>query len=119
MSDKLEADFTTMLSSDMIGQIVEEYFNKHMYKKKVKVVDLKATESGYMFLLAFMSQQNVQAITEHPILTEVKRREVIARENYERNIAQQLLSQQNVQQYNGVKQQTRVKGRFAKVNKEV
>ena len=40
------ADFVTILSSDMIAQIVEEYFNKKVYKQQVEVVDAKATEAA-------------------------------------------------------------------------
>lgn len=55
MLDK-EADFVTILSSDMIAQIVEEYFNKKVYKQPVKVIEAKATEAGYMFSLAFVQK---------------------------------------------------------------
>ena len=55
MADK-EADFVTILSSDMIAQIVEEYFNKKVYKQQVEVVDTKPTEAGYMFSLAFVTK---------------------------------------------------------------
>jgi len=53
MSEK-EADFITIVSSEMIAEVMEEYFNRHMYKKKVEIVDLKSTETGYMFSLAFV-----------------------------------------------------------------
>jgi len=48
------ADFVTVLSSDMIAEIVEAYFNKTMYKKQVKVVDLQPQGTGYAFSLAFV-----------------------------------------------------------------
>ena len=58
MPDK-EADFVTILSSDMIAQIVEEYFNKKVYKQQVEVVDTKPTEAGYMFSLAFVQTRRI------------------------------------------------------------
>ncbi len=51
------ADFVTILSSDMIAEIVEAYFNRAMYKKKVKVVDLQPQGSGYAFSLAFVQMK--------------------------------------------------------------
>lgn len=56
-TDQQEADFVTILSSELIAEIVEAYFNAELYKVAVKVVDLKPTESGYAFSLAFCSQQ--------------------------------------------------------------
>ena len=54
MSEK-EADFITILSSDMIGDIVQVYFDKELYtKKKVKIVDLKPQADGYAFSLSFV-----------------------------------------------------------------
>ena len=64
MLDK-EADFVTILSSDMIAQIVEEYFNKKVYKQQVEVVDTKPTEAGYMFSLAFV-QVAQRRVIENP-----------------------------------------------------
>jgi hypothetical protein len=49
-----EADFVTIVSSEMIAEVMEQHFNKNMYKKTVKIVDLKSTETGYMFSLAFV-----------------------------------------------------------------
>lgn len=48
------ADFITIVSSEMIANVMEYYFNDVMYKKKVSIVDLKPTDSGYMFSLAFV-----------------------------------------------------------------
>ena len=58
-----EADFVTILSSDMIAQIVEEYFNKKVYKQQVEVVDKKSTEAGYMFSLAFVNTRRIFPVT--------------------------------------------------------
>ena len=57
-----EADFITIVSSEMIADVMQDYFNKHMYKKKVVIVDLKPTETGYMFSLSF-------AVDKPPITT--------------------------------------------------
>jgi hypothetical protein len=50
-----DADFVTILSSELIATIVEQYFNDVMYKVAVKVVDLKPTSDGYAFSLAFVT----------------------------------------------------------------
>src|SRR6267378_4127608 len=55
------ADFVTVLSSDMIATIVEAYFNKAMYKKQVKVVDLQPQGTGYAFSLAFVQVNNIMS----------------------------------------------------------
>src|SRR5262245_54130514 len=57
-TEQNDADFITILSSDMIATIVEEYFNKKVYRQKVKVVDTKSTEAGYMFSLTFVPVQS-------------------------------------------------------------
>lgn len=48
------ADTVVILSSELIAKITEEYFNKTMFKQKVEIVDLKPTETGYMFSVAFV-----------------------------------------------------------------
>lgn len=53
MADR-EADTVVILSSELISKITEEYFNKTMFKQKVEIVDLKPTETGYMFSVAFV-----------------------------------------------------------------
>ena len=52
--EKVEADTVIILSSELIAEVMESYFNKDMFKKRVKVVDLKSTETGYMFSVAFV-----------------------------------------------------------------
>lgn len=59
-----EADFVTILSSELIATVMEQYFNKSMYKQRVKVVDLKPTETGYMFSLAFV-KEHVEQRQQH------------------------------------------------------
>ena len=49
-----DADFTTTLSSELIAEVMERYFNKEMYKKKVKVVDLKMSQDMCMFGLTWV-----------------------------------------------------------------
>lgn len=47
-------DMVLVLSSDLVCQIAEKYFNSTMLKKKVKVIDLKATSNGLVqFNVAF------------------------------------------------------------------
>ena len=50
-----DADTVIILSSELIAEVMEVHFNKVMFKKKVKIVDLKPTETGYMFSLAFVT----------------------------------------------------------------
>lgn len=54
-----DADFITILSDDMLSSIVEQYFNTVLYKQKVEVVDLKPTETGYMFSVALVNQSGI------------------------------------------------------------
>ena len=56
---ELEADTVVILSSDLISKIVGEYFNRKMFKENVEIVDLKPTETGYMFSVAFVSAKKV------------------------------------------------------------
>lgn len=54
-------DFITVLSSDMITDIMQVYFDKELYtKKKVKIVDSKPQGDGYAFTLAFVQVDAVQ-----------------------------------------------------------
>lgn len=58
-TEGLAADFVTILSSELIAEVVEAYFNSEMYKVPVKVVDLKPTSDGYAFSLAFDKARGV------------------------------------------------------------
>ncbi len=51
-----DADTVVILSSELIAKITEEYFNKTMFKQKVEIVDLKPTDTGYMFSVAFVKK---------------------------------------------------------------
>jgi len=55
-----DGDFLTVLSSELIAEVMEEYFNKKMYRQKVKVVDLQPQGSGYAFSLAFVKDTSVK-----------------------------------------------------------
>lgn len=50
-----EADIVTIVSSELIASVMEEYFNKKMYRQncQVSIVDLRPTEAGYSFFLVF------------------------------------------------------------------
>lgn len=54
---ELEADTVVILSSELISKIVGEYFNRKMFKENVEIVDLKSTETGYMFSVAFVKKE--------------------------------------------------------------
>lgn len=43
--------FAIDVSLDLIDEVMGEYFNRQMFKRKVKVVDSKPSSSGYMFQL--------------------------------------------------------------------
>jgi hypothetical protein len=50
-----EVDMVLVLSSELVCQIAEKYFNSTMLKKKVKVLDLQATSAGLVqFSVAFV-----------------------------------------------------------------
>lgn len=51
-----EADIVTIVSSDLIATVMEDYFNKKMYKLPVHIVELKPTEAGYSFFLQFVQK---------------------------------------------------------------
>lgn len=57
-----QADFINVLSSEMISNIVEDYFNRELYKVPVKVVDTKPTESGYAFGICFAPPLDVKTL---------------------------------------------------------
>lgn len=75
MADSTEqtADFVTILSSDLIAEIVEVHFNKVMYKKNVKIVDLKPTSDGYAFSLAYVDiiTGNKKEVNVEPVVQSV------------------------------------------------
>lgn len=61
---EVEIDFITILSSELIAEIVEEYFNKKMYKRRVKVVDVTAKgDEQYQFALAFDKSERDEVVS--------------------------------------------------------
>jgi len=53
-ADAASVDMVLVLSSELVCQIAEKYFNSTMLKKKVKVLDLQATAAGLVqFSVAF------------------------------------------------------------------
>jgi hypothetical protein len=52
------ADTVIILSSELIAAITEEYFNKTMFKQEVRIVDLKPTETGYLFSIIFVTEKD-------------------------------------------------------------
>jgi len=70
MSD--EADIVTIVSSDLIATVMEDYFNKKMYKMPVKIVELKPTEAGYSFFLQFVQKtQKPEQLTVNGITVKI------------------------------------------------
>lgn len=74
-----EADAVVILSSELIADVMQVYFNKVMFKKPVSIVDLKPTETGYMFSLAFaLSVPDVpvksvsNGVPTHVVLTDTR-----------------------------------------------
>lgn len=54
------ADTVIMLSAELIEQVMQEYFNKKMFKQQVCITESKATEAGYAFTLAFVTADKQQ-----------------------------------------------------------
>lgn len=48
-----KTDFAMMVSSDLIAEVMGKYFNEEMFKRAVRIVDLKGADDGYVFNLAF------------------------------------------------------------------
>ena len=91
-----EADFNIELSSEMISNIVQDYFNKEMFKVPVYIVDGQASQSGYVFSVSFKQEMvNIQV-------------DAIQANNGSLNIIEQLVDQ-------SVKVGRDTKGKFAKV----
>ena len=63
-----DADTVIMLSSELIAEVMESYFNRQMFKKTVKIVDLKPTETGYAFSLAFVDVE--KKLTIDPVVVQ-------------------------------------------------
>lgn len=62
-------DTVIILSSELIAEVMEHYFNEHMFKVQVKVVDLQVSNSGYAFNLAFVTHKDDSTVLkEHDLL---------------------------------------------------
>ena len=55
--EKKDADTVIICSSELIASVMQEYFNKKMFKIAVEIVDLQSTESGYAFSLLFREKE--------------------------------------------------------------
>ena len=55
--EKKDADTVIICSSELIASVMQEYFNKKMFKIAVEIVDLQSTESGYAFSLLFKEKE--------------------------------------------------------------
>lgn len=66
MSDETKGDFITVLSSDLIAEVMENYFNTKMYKFKVEVVDLFANGNNYSFTLKKVKAESLDPLRLKP-----------------------------------------------------
>lgn len=62
--EKKDADTVIICSSELIASVMQEYFNKKMFKIAVEIVDLQSTESGYAFSLLFKSKEETSKLKE-------------------------------------------------------
>ena len=60
--NETDGDFVTILSSELIAEVMEEYFNRRLFKQKVKVVDLQPQGQGYAFTLSFVKEIVVEGV---------------------------------------------------------
>jgi hypothetical protein len=71
MSDE-QADTIVILSTELIANIVEEYFNKTMFKQSVSVVDSGPHGSaGYMFSVAFNKKRESVKVLNRPSVNDL------------------------------------------------
>lgn len=59
----LDGDSVIILSSDLIATVMEQYFNDHLFRKPVQVIDLSPTANGYAFTLSFGESKHVPTVT--------------------------------------------------------
>lgn len=55
-----DAHFSVTLPSDLIAEVMEAHFNKSMFRKRVRVVDLRMNEDMCMFSLAWIDAPKVE-----------------------------------------------------------
>lgn len=77
------ADTVVILSSQLISQIVEQYFNSTMFRQSVEIVDLQPTEKGYLFSIVFKDTALMQRVESAP-------KQMTNQEMYEAVIRQRL-----------------------------
>ncbi len=53
----MSADFITILPSALIAEVMEQYFNQEMYKRTVKVVELKMQDDMCRFELEWVTEE--------------------------------------------------------------
>ena len=85
MADQ-EADFNIELSSEMISDIVQRYFNNEMFKVPVQIVDGKASAAGYVFSVTF-AEHTVTTMAEDIIMKQHN----ILQDNLSRDIMEKAL----------------------------
>jgi hypothetical protein len=64
----VEADFTTTLPSGLIADIVEAYFNKAMFRRPVRVIDLHLQGDMCLFSLAWVQKAQEPQLQVLPAL---------------------------------------------------
>jgi hypothetical protein len=55
-----DAHFSVTLPSDLIAEVMEGHFNRSMFKKRVRVVDLRMEQDMCMFSLAWIDTPKVE-----------------------------------------------------------
>jgi hypothetical protein len=55
-----DAHFSVTLPSDLIAEVMEGHFNRSMFKKRVRVVDLRMEQDMCMFSLAWIDAPKVE-----------------------------------------------------------
>lgn len=54
-----DAHFSVTLPSDLIAEVMEAHFNKSMFRKRVRVVDLRMNDDMCMFSLAWIDSPKI------------------------------------------------------------
>ena len=59
MANGKGGDIVISIPSELISEIMSEYFNKKMFKGNVEIVDLRPLDDGYAFSLDFINETKV------------------------------------------------------------
>lgn len=51
-----DVNWAVQLPGEMIQDIVEDYFNKEMYKREIVITDSKPSNDGYTFIVEYKSE---------------------------------------------------------------